>query len=145
MNKNKLAIAYAPDDGYMNMTIVSMVSALENNKDKEIEFIILYSKLSETSFKKLKDVETKSNCKIRYVKMDENLFVGLPMSKWVTVQAWFRIKIPDLCPDLNKVLYLDCDTLVTGKLEDLFDLDLGENYVASVKDFWDVKKHVKTS
>ena len=45
----KLNIAFAPDDRYMNMTIVSMFSALQNNIDSQIEFIILYSKLSDSS------------------------------------------------------------------------------------------------
>ena len=40
----KFNIAYAPDDKYINQTIVSMVSAIENNKEHEIEFIIIYSK-----------------------------------------------------------------------------------------------------
>lgn len=140
---NKLTIAYAPDDKYMNMTIVSMISAIENNIDSNIEFLILYSKLSDKSFVKLKAIENKPNCSIRYIKMDETEFNGLPMSKWVTVQAWFRIKIPDLCPDLDKVLYLDCDTMVNGSLTELFSIDLADNYVAAVKDVWDVKKHLK--
>lgn len=139
----KLNIAYAPDDGYMNMTIVSMFSALQNNIDSEIEFIILYSKLSENSWKKLKGFENKFNCLIRYVQINEAMFKNLPMSKWVTVQAWFRIQIPDLCPDLDRVLYLDCDTMVNGSLRELFTLDMGEYYVGAVKDVWDVKKHLK--
>ena len=103
----KLSIAYAPDDGYINMTVVSMFSTVQNNVDSEIEFIILYSKLTEDSINKLNSIKSKFNCNIRYIKIDESEFYEFPMSKWVTVQAWFRIKIPDLCPDLDKVLYLD--------------------------------------
>ena len=139
----KLNIAFAPDDGYMNMTIVSMFSALQNNIDSQIEFIILYSKLSDASWEKLKNFENKFNCSIRYIKMNEEVFKDLPMSKWVTVQAWFRIQIPDLCPDLDRVLYLDCDTMVNGDIKELFTMEMGNNYVAAVKDVWDVKKHLK--
>ena len=139
----KLNIAFAPDDGYMNMTIVSMFSALQNNIDSEVEFIILYSKLSDASWEKLKNFENKFNCSIRYIKMNEEVFKDLPMSKWVTVQAWFRIQIPDLCPDLDRVLYLDCDTMVNGDIKELFTMEMGNNYVAAVKDVWDVKKHLK--
>ena len=106
----RLTIAYAPDDKYMNMTIVSMISAIENNKDSEIEFLILYSSLSDESIQKLEDLKNKYNIQLRMIKMDESEFKDLPLSKWVTVQAWFRIRIPDLCPDLQKVLYLDCDS-----------------------------------
>lgn len=141
---NKITIAYAPDDNYMNMTIVSMVSAIENNKNSEIEFLILYSVLSEKSITKLNNLENKyQNVKIRFVKIDEHDFDNLPMSKWVTVQAWFRVRIPDLCHDLDRVLYLDCDTMINGNLTELFELDLKDNYAAVVKDVWNVKAQTK--
>ena len=75
--------------------------------------------------------------------MDESQFSDLTLSKWVTVQAWFRIKLPDLCKDLDKVLYLDCDTLIRGNLDELFSLDLTDKYLAGVKDVWGVSKYVK--
>ena len=134
----KFNIAYAPDDKYINQTIVSMVSAVENNKEHEIEFIIIHSKLSDNSIKKLQDVP---NCKLRLLQVDESIFTSLPLSHWVTVQAWFRIKLPDMCQDLDKILYLDCDTLVLGDLSELFSIDLSDKYLAGVKDVWGVNKY----
>lgn len=133
----KISIAYAPDDKYVNQTVVSMKSALEHNE--QVEFIIMYSKLSAESMQKLGAV----GGSLRLIKMDENQFADLTLSKWVTVQAWFRIKLPDLCKDLDKVLYLDCDTLIRGNLDELFSLDLTDKYLAGVKDVWGVSKYVK--
>ena len=133
----KISIAYAPDDKYVNQTVVSMKSALEHND--QVEFIIMYSKLSAESMQKLGAV----GGSLRLIKMDESLFSDLTLSKWVTVQAWFRIKLPDLCKDLDKVLYLDCDTLIRGNLDELFSLDLTDKYLAGVKDVWGVSKYVK--
>ena len=133
----KISIAYAPDDKYVNQTVVSMKSALEHNE--QVEFIIMYSKLSAESMQKLGAV----GGSLRLIKMDESLFSDLTLSKWVTVQAWFRIKLPDLCKDLDKILYLDCDTLVRGNLDELFSLDLTDKYLAGVKDVWGVSKYVK--
>ena len=133
----KISIAYAPDDNYVNQTVVSMKSALEHNE--QVEFIIMYSKLSAESMQKLGAV----GGSLRLIKMDESQFANLTLSKWVTVQAWFRIKLPDLCKDLDKVLYLDCDTLIRGNLDELFSLDLTDKYLAGVKDVWGVSKYVK--
>ncbi len=133
----KISIAYAPDDNYVNQTVVSMKSALEHNE--QVEFIIMYSKLSAESMQKLGAV----GGSLRLIKMDESQFSDLTLSKWVTVQAWFRIKLPDLCKDLDKVLYLDCDTLIRGNLDELFSLDLTGKYLAGVKDVWGVSKYVK--
>jgi len=133
----KINIAYAPDDKYVNQTVVSMTSVLECNPDTE--FIIMYSRLSDESIKKLQSV----GGKLRMLKMEEALFSNLTISKWVTIQAWFRIKLPDMCKDLDKILYLDCDTLVRGSLEELFAMDLEGKYLAGVKDVWGVNKYVK--
>lgn len=133
----KISIAYAPDDNYVNQTVVSMKSALEHNE--QVEFIIMYSKLSAESMQKLGAV----GGSLRLIKMDESQFSDLTLSKWVTVQAWFRIKLPDLCKDLDKILYLDCDTLVRGNLDELFSMDLTGKYLAGVKDVWGVSKYVK--
>ena len=148
----KLNIAYAPDDKYINQTIVSMVSAIENNKEHEIEFIIIYSKLSEDSLAKLREISSPNLIlpqgegafvKLRLLRIDEGIFTSLPLSHWVTVQAWFRIKLPDMCQDLDKVLYLDCDTLILGDLSELFEKNLDEKFLAGVKDVWGVDKYCK--
>ncbi|HGC8953167.1 TPA: glycosyltransferase family 8 protein [Streptococcus agalactiae] len=47
--------------------------------------------------------------------------------------AYFRYFIPSLI-DEDKPLYLDCDLVVTANLDDLFELDLEDNYVAAVSD-----------
>lgn len=137
----KINIAYAPDNKYTNQTIVSMSSVIENNKKHEIEFIILYSELSSNNIEKFKKFES-SNIKIRLLKINEKMFEKLPLSKWVTIQAWFRILLPDICKDLDKICYLDCDTFVRGDLENLFNIDLSNNFFAGVKDVWGVTKHV---
>ena len=43
-----------------------------------------------------------------------------------------RYYIPDFVTE-DKVLYLDSDLLVTDDLTDLFELDLGENYLAATR------------
>ena len=135
----KINIAYAPDDKYVNQTIVSMVSALQNNKSHEIEFIIMYSSLTDESVKKLNAI----GANVRFLKMDESMFSSLPLSNWVTIQAWFRIKLPDMCEDLDKILYLDCDTLVLGDLGELFNTNLEGKFLAGVKDIWGVNRYVE--
>lgn len=125
-------IAYAPDENYVGLTVVSMVSVLDNSGFDDIEFIILHSGLSNASVKKLEWVKSYKNCKIKYIEIDRQIFSNYPLVCWVTMATWFRTKIPDLYPECEKVLYLDSDTLVRGSLKELFEIDLKDNYVATV-------------
>lgn len=139
--KNKMTIAYAPDDKYLDQTIVSMTGAAINNP--YISFVILYSNLNTESLLKLEKFKVKTKCTIRMVKVDPSEFDKFPMSGWVTKEAWFRVKLPDFCPDLDRILYLDCDTLVCGDLTELWETNLEGNFLGAVEDVWDVQKHLK--
>ena len=139
----KINIAYALDDKFTSLAIVSMTSVLENNKENDIEFIILYSNILESSFKLFDIFKKYKNCKIRFVLVDENIFKNFPLASWVTVQAWFRTYLAELCPDLDKVLYLDCDTLVLADLSELFSIELSNNIIAGVTDIVGEKSHIK--
>lgn len=125
-------IAYAPDENYIGLTVVSMVSVLDNSGFDDIEFIILHSGLSNEAVKKLEWVKSYKNCKIKYIEIDRQIFSNYPLVCWVTISTWFRTKIADLYPECEKVLYLDSDTLVRGSLKELFEIDLKDNYVATV-------------
>jgi lipopolysaccharide biosynthesis glycosyltransferase len=45
---------------------------------------------------------------------------------------WYRWLLPDLLADLDRVLYLDCDTLVTDSVDWLWRLDLRGHCLAAV-------------
>ncbi|MDR0920356.1 MAG: glycosyltransferase, partial [Oscillospiraceae bacterium] len=49
--------------------------------------------------------------------------------------CFYMFKIFSLLPQgLDKCIYLDCDTLILKDLKELYDFDLGDNYVAGVPD-----------
>ena len=53
--------------------------------------------------------------------------------KW-TYMVLMRTVLADLLPNEEKVLSLDCDTLVMGNVSRLWDLDLGDNYLAACRE-----------
>ena len=142
--KMKYTICYAPDNNYSKLAIVSMVSVLENNKNNEIDFIILYSTLSKQNIDMFKQLgKTYKNCHIKFEKINEKDFTGFPISTWVSVQTWFRTKIAEVCPNVNKALYLDCDTINVAPLEEFFNIDIQNYILAGVPDVWGTENHVK--
>jgi len=51
-----------------------------------------------------------------------------------TVNTYFRLLIPMMCKNYNKVLYLDSDIVCNTDVANLFEIDLDDNYLAAVKD-----------
>jgi lipopolysaccharide biosynthesis glycosyltransferase len=45
--------------------------------------------------------------------------------------TYYRLLIADMYPAYDKVIYLDCDTVVLGDISELYETDLGEHYVGA--------------
>lgn len=52
----------------------------------------------------------------------------------VSSAAIFKFKLPELFPDLDRILYLDGDIVVCGDLSELWRMEMGSAYVAAVED-----------
>ena len=130
-----ITIAYAPDKNFVPLTLVSMASVLKNaKKSDEIEFVIMYNDLEDKYLQTFDNLQAIKNYSLRKIKVDEKVFDGFPCPNWVTMEAWFRCLLADLLPDMDMVLYLDCDTIIRSSLSDLFKLDLGDNLAGVIED-----------
>jgi lipopolysaccharide biosynthesis glycosyltransferase len=49
-----------------------------------------------------------------------------------TAETWYRIFLPELLPDVDRVLYLDGDVIATDSIEPLWELDLGPYWIGAV-------------
>ena len=45
---------------------------------------------------------------------------------------WYRIFLPELLPDVDRVLYLDADTIAVDSLAPLWEIDLDDSYLGAV-------------
>ena len=45
-----------------------------------------------------------------------------------------RLNISNILVNVDKLLYLDCDVIVTNSLKELFEMDINDNYVIAVED-----------
>ncbi len=69
---------------------------------------------------------------IDFLAIDEQAVRDLPTQPEFTSAMWYRTLLPDLLPGIERVLYLDVDTLALDSLEELWTTDLSASYVAAV-------------
>jgi lipopolysaccharide biosynthesis glycosyltransferase len=62
---------------------------------------------------------------------DERI-AGLPSMSFIPATMWYRIYLPELIPDVDRILYLDADTIAVDSLAELWATDLSDHYVAAV-------------
>ena len=131
-------IAVALDDRFLMPVSVLINSIGFNNKHGNNIKIYAFSlpALRDESRIVLLNECKKYNILIDFIKCDipnveqlEKLVSG----RW-SVAVFIRLFIPDLLPNINKILFLDGDIIVRHDLKELYEIDLKENAVAAVYD-----------
>ena len=143
---NEVVIAYITDDNYVMPTIVSITSAIMNKNENSIyKIYIIGVSLSEENKKILdKFIEKNINDKIVINILHFNQHYNFDDTHpYVTSAAIFKFDIANILSDYDKVLYIDCDTIVLKDLSELFNIDINDYYTAAVKDYYvmEILKH----
>lgn len=137
MSKKIIPVFFATDDNYVPYMAVSIKSLLENANRKYLyKIYILISTLSEENKKNILSLET-SYSEISFVCIKEELDKlsdMLCMRDYYSKATYYRFFIAHLFPQYNKVLYLDCDIVVTGDISRLYSQYLGDCLVGAVQD-----------
>jgi|GEM_PF-613159 len=135
---DKFNIVLSPDNNYAQHAAVVMASVLENcNTPANVAFYILEDgSLSPENREKLAFV-VNSGAEIFFERIDMHGVADLPESGYLTVNMWYRLCIASALPqDIERALYLDCDTIVNAPLPEIFKIDMGGKTVAGAMDCW---------
>ena len=128
----KNAVVLACDNSYMDKLETTIKSICAHNKN--IKFYILNEDLPIEWFQLMTKRLSYFNSEILNIKVSGDSFKKFRCpSEHINYQAYFRYLIPDYVSE-EKVLYLDCDIIVTESLDGLFNLDLKNYPVAAVPD-----------
>ena len=133
---------YDPKDKYSKITGTSMLSLLENTKE-DITFHLLHDNtLLQKNKNKFKIMIEKYNRKIYFYNMDDMNIINMDYIKKLgesikfSPATFYRLNIANILPDnINKVIYLDSDTIINLDINDLWKIDIFENEIAAVTDF----------
>ncbi len=123
-----MEILYSSSDSYAFLTGISILSLLDNNKStEEINIYIMDNNISEENKKKLRQVVDSYGRKIYFVPMpDMKALTGeeIDTRRW-NISTFGRLYMASALPEnVHKVLNIDCDTIVVGSLEPLWNTDM---------------------
>lgn len=129
--ENVVPIAMAADDNYTYPTLVAITSLMESSKKDTYYdiYIMTQGKFSEENSKKLLNLHDKydNRCKINLIDMKDR-YKDANDSGHITTPAYYRLSLSSLLPDLNKIIWVDGDTLTFEDLTDMFNIDMNGLY-----------------
>ncbi len=127
---NTIHIFYACDDNFIKFTMVSLASMMKNaSRDRKYHIHVLHTTVQKETEQRLlamkdEDFEITFDDVSDYL---NNLCESLPLRDYYSNTTYYRMFIADMFPELDKVIYIDSDTIVQGDISELFDHDVS-NY-----------------
>ena len=138
--QKEIPIFFSIDNSYAPFLAVALNSAIKNSSaDRCYKAIVLYQDLSESNRQKLRSLE-RPHFTIDFVPMGSGLErITDRMSNrlrcdYFTLTIYFRLFIPAMFPQYDKGIYIDSDVVLPGDLTELFDTDIGDNYIGACND-----------
>lgn len=130
-----IPVFFACDNNYFPYLTVTLTSILDNaSKDYSYKFYIITTNLDEKYVNMLSKYES-STVEISVVHLREDLqkiTEKFHLRDYYSMETYYRFFIANLFPQYDKVLYLDCDIAVVGDIAELYNTELGNNFVAAV-------------
>lgn len=135
-DKEPIVVVLVADNNYAMPLAATARSIVVNlNPNKNIEIVIIDGGIKEYNKKKIVKSINKSNVEIKWVQAEKELFKNMKVYKHFSRAVYYRILIPNILPpEIKKAIYLDTDVIVKGNLEQLWNIEIGDNYVLAAQE-----------
>jgi lipopolysaccharide biosynthesis glycosyltransferase len=130
-------IVFASNDFFVPYMATMMQSIIENaQKGRRYCFFVLYKDISEQNINLLKkQITAYEQFSIDFINVSEyfnktNIFI----SRHLTIETYFRLLIPYIFCEYQKIIYLDGDMICRTDIAELFNINIDNYLLAAV---WD--------
>lgn len=131
------SIVFSVNNSYAPYLYVCLKSLLVHIKPyNRYKAYILYTDFFCGHQKNILKLQT-DNFKIEFINVEafvKDYEKKLIVTEHFTIETYYRFFLPRIFPDLDKVLYLDADTLIMKGIAPLFDVDINDFYLGVTHD-----------
>ena len=108
-------------------------SLLAANRDHRIRIHFLHGRdIRRGTRRKLVAMVEREGGEISFERISDRRLRGMPTAGFIGKATWYRMFLPELRPELDRILHLDSDLLVLDSLAPLWAVDLDGKWVGAV-------------
>ncbi|MDR6561625.1 MULTISPECIES: glycosyltransferase family 8 protein [unclassified Arcicella] len=141
MKQNKPITIVVASDNHFVVLIAALLKSIDLNHktDEHINFYIIEDHISTESKSQLEKIVSPERISIKWVKSKEivphNVFFPVDSSSF-PISIFFRLFAPYIIDEtLEKLIYLDVDTIVQDDISKLWNISLNEHTIGAVQDY----------
>ena len=128
-----LHVAVAVVGDYLPHAAAMVASIVANVEEPDLHLHLLHDgQLPPEGLAAFADMATGFGVRLRTHRVEDGRLDGIPTAGFTTKASWYRVFLPELLPEVDRLLYLDADLLVLDSLRPLRDVELGPGYLAAV-------------
>lgn len=130
-------ILYSSSDKYAKYTGISILSLYENNRNvTDISVSVISTDITEQNKRILEDITAEYGRKITFIDAIP-VFANAREEYGLTdfrgsMNTFGRLFIDKWVPDIERVIFIDSDTIVNGSLEELYAINMKDNIMGGV-------------
>lgn len=136
-----MKVLYASDDKFAPILSVSIASLCEaNQNESNIDIFVIDDQISGENKHVLENVVARYKRSISFkqvIQKEELKTISLNTDRG-SLSQYSRLFIQDCLPDCDRILYLDCDTLIVDSLDELYSADLSGKTIGGVEDAFSI-------
>jgi lipopolysaccharide biosynthesis glycosyltransferase len=134
MTSETFYLAYACDKEYVEHVMVSLCSIFENNPQISFIVYIVNTDIDPSLWSKITTLVSKYGHQAVDSKIEDFELNKLPTGNHFSKANYYRLFLQErvLQP---RVLYLDADTIVVRPIDELYNIDVSDAFVAAVADY----------
>jgi lipopolysaccharide biosynthesis glycosyltransferase len=129
-------LACASDDNFSQHLTVMLCSCLYNfSKENFLHVFVLDGGISLRKRQIIQNIFFKqTNSKITFITINSEKYRGLKKYSFTPEATYYKIDLPNLLPNLNKIIYLDCDIVILGDLSEIWNTDIKDKIIIAAQD-----------
>ncbi|QFK70487.1 glycosyltransferase family 8 protein [Pradoshia sp. D12] len=117
---------------YLKPLKVMLQSLFLNNSHKTFKIFIMHTDIKTEEIHSLEQFVHRNGSELISVQVDDGHFQDAPVLMHYTKEMYYRLLAFKFLPkNLDRILYLDPDILVLNSVDDLYEMDLGNNLFAA--------------
>ena len=108
---------------------VAIQSLIDNAKpETQYDIYVYHPDIDEKTIQEYQKITENTRHKLTFKYISKERFKNAPINKhgsWTEI-VYYRLLVPELLPQYDKIIYFDTDAVILGDLEEVYNEDLGD-------------------
>ena len=144
---DRINILCSTDDKFAPYYGIMLTSLFENNKEEEFVIYVMTAGLGNQILRDYHTLTNQYHAELHIITIDNAALKECPIrtGDHVTIATYYRLLSPKLLDNIDKILYLDGDIIINGKIRPLWETDIREHALAAVVDvfYYQEESHLR--